>query len=606
MYPRAVTVLLLLVSGLAAAPPKMKFNEVREIAPGVFFRYSAISPKDMSIFGGSNHLWVVFEDYVVVIDANFPKEARDVLAAIRKTTTKPIRYVLDTHHHGDHAWGNAVWIDQGATVIAHRNCAKILRQTGPAEFASAGKGKAGRKDVAESTLKFPTLIFDDKLVLDDGKQRVEFYQMGHSHTIGDAVAYLPKHKILCTGDACVNGAFNYMGQSDSASWVRALEKMQELDVDLVAPGHGQLGDKSLLQKQKRYFQDLRRLVKKGIDDGKEIDDIVKALTLPWYKEWTTVEPASDNVKHVWNEYMGLVSPWDFEYDYGILAGPSPTKDTPGWAKPKKIVVPAGLLPGRLGQLKRVAPEVEFLPARTEEEAAKLVADAEAVIGFASLDLFGTGKKLRWVHARIDDDQRRALAERKVAATDPHRADGPHFADKTFALLLDVMGKKVTRATPEELRGKTVLVVGGGNTADEIARRATSFGARVVRADANRDTLLARLPTADVVLLAVPLSQRTRHLLTEKELAAMKPGAVLINPVHRLLVDSKALAKQEVGRLFVGLEESEGTHGVYRSRADHVLRAPPTPGPDAEDRRWRLLRENVRRFAAGEPLLGVIE
>src|SRR5262249_40663769 len=89
----------------AADPPPMKFNEVREVAPGVFFRYSAISATDQTVaFGGSNNIWIVFDDYVAVIDANFPKEAGDVIEAIKKTTNKPIRYVLDTHHHGDHAY----------------------------------------------------------------------------------------------------------------------------------------------------------------------------------------------------------------------------------------------------------------------------------------------------------------------------------------------------------------------------------------------------------------------------------------------------------------------------------------------------------------------
>ncbi|HEV3116271.1 MAG TPA: MBL fold metallo-hydrolase, partial [Gemmataceae bacterium] len=84
--------------------PQMKFNDVKEVVPGVFFRYSAIGPEGANIpFGGSNNIWVVFEDYVVVIDANFPKEAHDVIEAIKKTTDKPIRYVLDTHHHGDHS-----------------------------------------------------------------------------------------------------------------------------------------------------------------------------------------------------------------------------------------------------------------------------------------------------------------------------------------------------------------------------------------------------------------------------------------------------------------------------------------------------------------------
>src|SRR5438874_9557501 len=99
--------------------PKMQFGEVKKVAEGVYFRYSSISATDKNIpFGGSNNIWVVFEDYVVVIDANFPREAEDVIAEIRKTTKKPIRYVFDTHHHGDHAYGNAIFAREGASVVA--------------------------------------------------------------------------------------------------------------------------------------------------------------------------------------------------------------------------------------------------------------------------------------------------------------------------------------------------------------------------------------------------------------------------------------------------------------------------------------------------------
>ena len=178
MKRRLSALFLLLVPAFAAAQelPQMKFNEVKEIAPGVFFRYSSISATDKTVvFGGSNNIWVVFEDYVVVIDANFPKEAGDVIAAIKKTTDKPIRYVLDTHHHGDHAYGNAVCAKAGATVIAQANCADCCASTGPKEFADGRQGadrpQGHRRQHAS---RCPTSIFDDKLVLDDGKQRVEF------------------------------------------------------------------------------------------------------------------------------------------------------------------------------------------------------------------------------------------------------------------------------------------------------------------------------------------------------------------------------------------------------------------------------------------------
>jgi len=288
------------------AIPVLKFNDVREIAPGVFFRYASISATDSKVpFGGCNNTWVVFKDYVVVIDANFPKEASDVIAAIRQTTDKPIKYVLDTHHHGDHAYGNKVWSDAGAKIIGSRPSARLLEANGPKQWAMAADG---REDIKNSQLKTVDISFDDKYVLDDGAQRVEFLHFGHAHTPGDSVAWLPRHKILCTGDACVNGAFNFMGHSNSASWIRYLDKLQEIDVKLICPGHGPLANKELLGKQKRYFVDLRREVKKGIDDGKTAEDIVKTVELPWYEEWTgkPVRKNVDNVMHVYQELMGKI------------------------------------------------------------------------------------------------------------------------------------------------------------------------------------------------------------------------------------------------------------------------------------------------------------
>jgi glyoxylase-like metal-dependent hydrolase (beta-lactamase superfamily II) len=294
-----------------AAPPvpEMKFDDVKEIAPGVFFRYSSISANDPKIpFGGSNHTWIVFKDYVVVIDANFPKEASDVVAAIKKTTNKPIKYVLDTHHHGDHAYGNTIWAKEGAQIVAHKNASRLLQTGGEKAWADAAKD---RKDLQENKLKQVDITFDEKHVLDDGTQRVEFHHFGHSHTIGDAVAYLPKHKILCTGDACVNGAFNYMGHANSASWIKCLDAMAKLEIDFICPGHGKLTRKDLLSTQKRYFVDLRAAVQKGIDAKKSIEDITNDLNFPWYKEWTGVDVAEikmnrDNVKHVHDELLGKV------------------------------------------------------------------------------------------------------------------------------------------------------------------------------------------------------------------------------------------------------------------------------------------------------------
>lgn len=636
--------------------PKMKFGEVREIAPGVFFRYSAISATDKNVvFGGSNNIWVVFKDYVLVYDANFPKEAGDVLTAIRKTTNKPIRYVVDSHHHGDHAYGNAVFSKAGASVIASAGTARLLRVNGPQEFADAGKGPTGRKDVAASVLKVPDIVFDEKLVLDDGTQRVEMHFLGHAHTLGDAFMYLPKHKILCTGDACTNGPFNYLGHGDSASWIRVLERAQQFDVRIVCPGHGPLAGKDVLAKQRRYFVELRAQVKKGIDAGKDFDDILKSLDMPWHKEWTGIEARARRAEtqHVFDEMTGRTMPWDLVEDFGVYEGPSPTKKTAGWTAPKRIVVPS-LMPARLLELKRIAPDVLFVPVRTAAEAAREAADADAVIGFCTTEIVTAGKRLRWVqvgHAGVEKELTPAVVKSAVTLTNLQRLHGPNVADQALALLLgltrtlsaQVHGEhpdaktsdprrhwtrlKLEGSAARELHGKTMLVVGLGGVGTQVARRAHAFGMRVMALDPNPmlvkpsfvfsleppTKLMARLPQADVVVLCCPLTEQTRGLFGAKQLQAMKRSSYLINVGRGGLVQTdelvRALAKGPLAGAGLDVTDPEplpSDHVLWKM--PNVLISPHVGGqsPGARDRQWRLFRENVRRFVAGEPLLCVVD
>jgi phosphoglycerate dehydrogenase-like enzyme/glyoxylase-like metal-dependent hydrolase (beta-lactamase superfamily II) len=618
--------------------PPMKFNEVREVAPGVFFRYSSISATDKTVpFGGSNNIWVVFGDYVVVIDANFPKEAGDVIAAIKRTTDKPIRYVLDTHHHGDHAYGNAVFAQNGASIISQANCARWLRDKGAREFTEAGRGPTGRKDIAQSFLKIPEVVFDDKLVLDDGQQRVEFLFLGHAHTPGDAFAYLPKQKLLCTGDGCVNGAFNFMGHADSASWIRALERAQQLDVKTVLPGHGPIADKDVLERQKRYFVELRQQVQRGIEADQNSDDIVAAIDMPWYKDWTGVPPTGENTKHVYAELTGRIAPWDLAEDFGIYEGPSPTKDTPGWTRPRRIVVP-NLMPARLTELKRVAPEVEFLAARDEEEAAKVVGDADAVVGFCTADIAKAGKNLRWIHVSLAGVEKILSPEvvgGKAVLTNAQRIHGPNVADQAFALLLaltrnlrqsGLTNADTTSQPRRELHGKTMLVIGLGGIGSQISRRAAAFGMRVMAVDPKEmerpafvfsldkpTQLSGLLPKADVVVLACPLTAQTRGMIGEAQLAAMRKSAYLINIARGGIVQTPALvdALQRQQIAGAGLEVTDpeplpSDHPLFKMPNVVISPHVGAQSEGARERQWRLLRENVRRFAAGEPLLCVVD
>ncbi len=289
--------LLVGLSGWASGWFKPTDTVITEVAPGVYFRKMETEPK----FLGSNQGWIVFKDFVLVIEASFPSQAEAVIKEIRKTTDKPIRYVFDTHYHGDHADGNPVFAKMGALPVASENSKTLFETKGLAGFQKTQKEKPeeyGTMEYAPPSLYFPT-----RLVIDDGTQRVELIHVGHGHTAGDAFAWLPKHGILFTGDACVNGAFNYAGDSNTESWVGLLTKLQELPVKTICPGHGEMAGKELLATQKRYFFELRETVQRLIDQGKSLDDIKKMVDLPWYKEWTGVEAKTrvENIEHVYGE-----------------------------------------------------------------------------------------------------------------------------------------------------------------------------------------------------------------------------------------------------------------------------------------------------------------
>ena len=197
--------------------------------------------------------------------SNFPGQAEEVIKVIRKYTDKPIRFAFDTHYHGDHADGNQQYEKIGATVVAHERSQPLFQTKGIDAFMQAKKDAERQGEYGPLAYAMPSLYFSHKLIFDDGNQRVELLFLGHAHTAGDAVAWLPRHGILFTGDACVNGAFNYTGDSNTESWISVLTAMEELQPKQVAPGHGELAGKELIAMQRRYFVELRAAVRKSID-----------------------------------------------------------------------------------------------------------------------------------------------------------------------------------------------------------------------------------------------------------------------------------------------------------------------------------------------------
>jgi glyoxylase-like metal-dependent hydrolase (beta-lactamase superfamily II) len=252
-------------------------------------------------FIGCNQGWIVFDDFVLVIEASFPNQAEELVKEIRKTTDKPIKYVFDTHWHGDHADGNPIFIAQGASAIASEQARDQFVTKGIPYYEQQKKEKPD--EYGKLKYGIPSLYFPRKMVIEDSKQRVELIHFGHGHTAGDAVAWLPRQGILFTGDSCVNGPFNYTGESDTTSWIAVLTEMSKLPVKVVCPGHGEQSDATLIDTQRRYFVELRQAVQEAIKAGKSLDETKQAINLPWFKEWAGVDVKErvENIEHVYKE-----------------------------------------------------------------------------------------------------------------------------------------------------------------------------------------------------------------------------------------------------------------------------------------------------------------
>jgi cyclase len=272
--------LLLLIfavlGGLAFFVSSSKANPetVRIIVPGVWFREGDLEQ------GHSNNVIIEMKDYLVVVDANYPSGARGAMADARRISSKPVRYVFDTHHHGDHLYGNVLWTQAGATTLAFKGVGEELKRFEPARWQQAAKQ---RQDVADLHLDAPEPpkqdINEDLFVLNDGSRKVEFRHFGWAHTRGDGFVYLPKEQVLCTGDAAVNGPYNNVNDAYIENWPTVLHAAEKLKVKYVLPGHGLSGGRDLLTGQDQFMTELFKAVKDGISQGKKVEDLQSSIQL---------------------------------------------------------------------------------------------------------------------------------------------------------------------------------------------------------------------------------------------------------------------------------------------------------------------------------------
>jgi phosphoglycerate dehydrogenase-like enzyme len=299
------------------------------------------------------------------------------------------------------------------------------------------------------------------------------------------------------------------------------------------------------------------------------------------------------------------------------------------------------------ELARLAPNVRLVTGLTRETALARAGEAHGIDSrFATPEFLAKANKLVWVQVMSAGVERfvsiEPLAKNDaIVLTNFRGVHGPAIADHALAMLLSLTrdlrfhtanqarqhwGKGESPARPIALDKSTMLVVGIGGIGTEIAQRAHGFGMRVIgtrrsttpapafieKVGQSKD-LLAMLPEADVVAIAVPLTSETEKLFNAAAFAAMKRGSYLINISRGKVVDTEALvAALKSGQLAgacLDVTEPEplpAGHALWS--VPNVIITPHVAGESevTDQRSSALLRENMRRFGAGEPLLNVVD
>lgn len=253
------------------------FAELTKIADNV---YSYVGQKDGSPAHSfaANAGIIIGTDSVLVVDTLISaKEGARFLADIRKVTSKPIKYVVNTHTHLDHAFGNCVFAKLGATVISHSADRTSMKKAAEGTLQNIGNYGLKPEEMAGTAIVLPTVTFSDRMQIDLGDESVELIRTAPSHTEGSLVVYLPAKKLLFAGDILFTDFHPFMADGDINGWTATIDSLLAMNIDKIIPGHGPLSTKKDLNEMKEYLLLFDKTARELAADGKDGDAIAAGL-----------------------------------------------------------------------------------------------------------------------------------------------------------------------------------------------------------------------------------------------------------------------------------------------------------------------------------------
>lgn len=317
----ALILLLLLVAPLGAADAE-RF-EVQKLGEGV---YAVIRREPPGLMFDANNLFIIGERDVIVVDSNFSlASTREVLAALRKLTNKPVSYVINTHWHDDHITGNQVYREAfpGVRFIGHESAPSDMDGTGAKnrkglqdntpkliklfrDQVEKKKNLAGQEMTEEERASYlkdaglleryletiprlqiiaPTVTVKDHLTLRHGARTVEILHVGRGHTPADLVVYLPQEGILATGDLVVHPVPLVGSTSLPSDYAATLQKLLDLKPKIIVPGHGSvMRDYFYVRRMIGLLNSINQQAEAAVARGERLEQARKSVRLEEFRK----------------------------------------------------------------------------------------------------------------------------------------------------------------------------------------------------------------------------------------------------------------------------------------------------------------------------------